>query len=40
MVMPINDTRLAAFQLGFPAARQDDLDLYSAQVFPKLSGCG
>lgn len=39
-LQPVNDTRLVAFQLSFPVTRQDDLDLYSARLFPMLSGCG
>lgn len=36
---PVNNTRLAAFQLSFPVERQQDMETYAARLFPELSAC-
>ena len=36
---PVNDTRLAAFQLTFPATRLADMDTYAQRLFPDLATC-
>lgn len=36
---PVNDTRLAAFQLTFPATRLNDMETYAQRLFPTLVSC-